>query len=29
VSGMVMPALTEPGRYSYLLDVGLDGIRRG
>ena len=28
VSGMVMPAITEPARYSYLLDVVLDGIRR-
>jgi AcrR family transcriptional regulator len=28
VSGMVLPALTDPSRCSYLLDIVLDGIRR-
>ncbi len=28
VSGMVLPAITDPDRYSYLLDIVLDGIRR-
>jgi AcrR family transcriptional regulator len=27
VSGMVLPKITEPSRYAYLLDVVLDGIR--
>ena len=29
VSGMVLPAVTDPSRYPYLLDVVLDGIRAG
>ena len=29
VSGMVLPAITDPSRSSHLLDVVLDGIRRG
>ena len=29
VSGMVLPAVADPSRYPYLLDVVLDGIRSG
>ena len=29
VSGMVLPAVADPSRYPYLLDVVLDGIRAG